>query len=142
MRITPETPQQLERVFALQMMFLGLTVLLGLVVLIQYGSPSRRMNADGMYSTAPMYGVPRYPRPIEDYLDDDEDNEQEGATNSSSAGLHSSEQSSSAALRASRSSSSSSRTYNRRTQRTRGGLRGRVTNDDDDSGYAPGWFWR
>ncbi len=139
MRITPETPQQLERVFALQMMFLGLTVLLGLVVLIQYGSPSRRMNADGMYSTAPMYGVPRYPRPIEEYLDNDDEKEE---NHSSEAGMQSSEQSSSAALRASRSSSSSSRTYNRRTQRTRGALRGRVTNDDDDTGYAPGWFWR
>ena len=133
MHITPETPQQLERIFALQMMFLGLTVLLGLIVLIQYGSPSRRMNADGIYSAAPMYGVPRYPSPIEDYLDSDHENEAEA---------RSSEQSSSAAIRPSRSSSSKSRSYNRRTQRTRGALRGRVSNDDDESGYAPGWFWR
>ncbi len=133
MHITPETPQQLERIFALQMMFLGLTVLLGLIVLIQYGSPSRRMNADGIYSAAPMYGVPRYPGPIEDYLDSDHEDEAEA---------RSSEQSSSAAIRSSRSSSSKSRSYNRRTQRTRGALRGRVSNDDDESGYAPGWFWR
>jgi hypothetical protein len=137
MLITPETPQQLERVFALQMMFLGLTVLLGLVVLIQYGSPSRRMNADGIYTAAPMYGVPQYPRPIEDYLDNDEDD-----TRSSASESHSSVQSSSETLHSSKSSSSQSRSYNRRTQRTRGGLRGRVTNDADESSYAPGWFWR
>lgn len=138
MHITPETPQQLERIFALQMMFLGLTVLLGLVVLIQYGSPNRRMSADGIYSAAPVYGVQRYPRPIEDYLDD----EHEDATQSSNSETHSSTQSSSETLHSSVSSASQSRSYNRRTQRTRGGLRGRVTNNENDGGYAPGWFWR
>ncbi len=138
MHISPETPQQLERIFALQMMFLGLTVLLGLIVLIQYGSPSRRMNADGIYSAAPMYGVPRYPGPIEDYMNDEDEED----TNSSTSEIRSSAQHSSAAVRSSRSSSAKSREYNRRTQRTRGGLRGRVTNDEEEGGYSPGWFWR
>ena len=137
MRISPESTEHLERIFALQMMFLGLTVLLGLIILIQYGSPSRRMNADGMYTAAPVYGVPHYPGPIEDYIDDDG----ESTTHSSVAGTASSEHSSEG-VRSPRSSSAKSREYNRRTQRTRGGLRGRVTNDEDEGGYAPGWFWR
>ncbi|MBM3227449.1 hypothetical protein FJZ27_01120 [Candidatus Peribacteria bacterium] len=128
MHIAPESPQHTERVLALQMIFLGLSVLLGLVVLIQFGSPSHRMNADGVYSTAPSYGVPRYPRPIEEYIEED-DNDHEGGSASS--------------VRSSASSASARSTeYNRKTRRARGGLRARVSGGDEDRAFAPGWFRR
>jgi hypothetical protein len=63
MHITPYSPVRAERTFALQMLFLGLGVLLGLVVIIQYGSPGHRMNADSIYATPPVYTMPRSGRP-------------------------------------------------------------------------------
>jgi hypothetical protein len=130
MHITPHSPKDAERVFALQMIFLGLSVLLGLVVLIEYGSPGQRMSADGVYSAAPSYGVLRYPRPIEEYLE--EDGSDSSGQDSSSASFRS----------ASLSSNVRSVEYNRRTRRARGGLRARVTETENEGGFAPGWFWR
>lgn len=57
-----------RRVFELKMLFLGLCVLLGMLLVIRFSSPSRRMNAEGIYSPGPMYGVQRYPRPISEFL--------------------------------------------------------------------------
>ena len=129
-----------HRVFELKMLFLGLCVLLGMLLVIRFSSPSRRMNAEGIYSPAPMYGVQRYPRPITEFLH----------SSAASAGGRSSSKSLSSEARSSvRARSSSSRqTENRvqrRFERSRQERRASVqtqSSERRDNRFAPGWFWR
>lgn len=129
-----------HRVFELKMLFLGLCVLLGMLLVIRFSSPSRRMNAEGIYSPGPMYGVQRYPRPISEFLQ----------SSAASAEARSSSKSLSSEARSSvRARSSSSRQTEDRTQRRseRSRQEGRASvrtqsSAKSESRFAPGWFWR
>lgn len=147
MHITPPTKAHEERVFALQMLFLGLSVLLGLVVVIQYGSPGHRMNADGIYSADPMYGVQRYPRPVSDFLSSRSASARSVRTAESERSAAASERSASSVARIRRASSSRATEERvlRREERTRQEQRSsrpRSAASSERYRFAPGWFWR
>ncbi|OGJ61902.1 hypothetical protein A3C37_03730 [Candidatus Peribacteria bacterium RIFCSPHIGHO2_02_FULL_53_20] len=154
MHITPDSPAHAERIFALQMLFLGLSVLLGLVVIIQFGSPGRRMNADGVYSAAPMYGVPHYPRPISDFLGSSSSRERSERSREYREVTSAPEASVSSTPRIRRSSSASSRKLEDRVRRRMERHQQeappeheekrtpRKNTRNSDTRFAPGWFWR
>ncbi|TSD00035.1 MAG: hypothetical protein Greene101449_395 [Candidatus Peregrinibacteria bacterium Greene1014_49] len=147
MHIAPDSPAHTQRVFALQMLFLGLSVLLGLVVIIQYSSPSRRMNAEGIYSAAPMYGVQRYPRPVSDFMGSRSSAKRLQRSNGSEPAEAASEAAASSAPRIRRTTSSARATEERvlrRTERSRFQDRRPVQSPSRESGgrFSPGWFWR
>ncbi|MEK7563053.1 MAG: hypothetical protein AAB544_01540 [Patescibacteria group bacterium] len=140
MHILFDHKNETHRVFELKMLFLGLCVLLGMMLVIRFSSPSRRMNAEGIYSPAPMYGVQRYPRPITEFL---------RSSNAAAAARSSSESLSSEARSSVRERSSSSHQTvdraQRRSERMRRERRTSVRTQSSarrDDRFAPGWFWR
>lgn len=144
MHIAPDTPAHTERVFALQMLFLGLSVLLGLVVIIQYGAPGRRMNADGVYSPAPVYGVQRYPRPISDFFRSSSAVKESQWSVAEKKDTAASEASVSSSSRTASSARATEERVLRREERAKQKERRPARGPSRESGgrFSPGWFWR